>query len=75
MLPSTSMDLRRRRIHDAQRAGLRNRIRDYWHVPEARADALLDAWAIVAAEQGLMPGQANYWQEGEEWIQEQAKMR
>jgi hypothetical protein len=75
MLPSTPLHLRRQRIHDAKGAGLRNRIRDHWHVPEAQADALLDAWAIVAAERGLMPSQANYWQDGEEWIQEQAKMR
>jgi hypothetical protein len=66
------MDLRRQRIHDAQRAGLRNRIRDHWHVPEARADALLDAWEITASERGLAPGQAAYWQEGEKWVRAQA---
>jgi hypothetical protein len=69
------MDLRRQRIHDAQRAGLQNHIRDEWHVAEARAGALLDAWAITANERGLMPGQATYWQEGEEWIREHAKKR
>ena len=46
------MDLRRQRIHEAQRAGLRNRIRDQWYVPEERANALLDAWEIVARERG-----------------------
>ena len=75
LLPLRLLDLRRQRIHDAQRAGLQNHIRDEWHVAEARADALLDAWAITANERGLMPGQATYWQEGEEWIREHAKKR
>ena len=73
MVPSASMDLRRQRIHEAQRAGLRNRIRDHWHVPEARADALLDSWATTASERGLMPGDASYWQEGEKWIRLRAE--
>ena len=67
------MDLRRQRIHEAQRTGLRNRIRDQWHVPEERANALLDAWEIVARERGLEPGQVGYWRESEEWIQQRAK--
>jgi hypothetical protein len=69
------MELRRQRITEAQRAGLRNRIRDEWHVPQTKADALLDAWAIEAKERGLEPGQGAHWQEGEEWIREQAKKR
>jgi hypothetical protein len=69
------MDLRRQRITEAQRAGLRNRIRDEWCVPEARADALLDAWAIEAKERGLEPGQGSYWQDGEAWIRERAEKR
>jgi hypothetical protein len=69
------MELRRQRITEAQRAGLRNRVRDEWRVPEARADALLDAWAITAKERGLEPGQGAYWQEGEEWIRERAERR
>jgi hypothetical protein len=67
------MDLRRQRIHEAQRTGLRNRIRDQWHVPEERANALLDAWEIVARERGLEPGQVGYWRESEEWIRQRAK--
>lgn len=66
------MDLRRQRIHEAQRTGLRNRIRDQWHVPEERANALLDAWEIVARERGLEPGQVGYWRESEEWIRERS---
>ena len=75
MLPSTSMDLRRRRIHDAQRQGLRNRIRDDWHLPETRADAPLDAWETMASERGLAPGQPTYWQEGEKWVRAQTTQR
>lgn len=65
------MDLRRSRIHDAQRAGLRNRIRDHWRIPEAKADALLEAWAIEATERGLQPGDSAYWRDGEAWIKDQ----
>jgi hypothetical protein len=65
------MDLRRQRIHDAQRAGLRNRIRDHWHVPEARAYALLDASTIAAGQRRLEPGQPACWQEGEKWLRAQ----
>ncbi len=69
------MDLRRRRIHDAQRSGLRNRIRDHWHVPEAKADALLEAWAVEAAVRGLSPGQSDYWRDGEVWIRDRVDAR
>jgi hypothetical protein len=65
------MELRRQRITEAQRTGLRNRIRDEWHVPEAKADALLDAWEITASERGLAAGQPTYWQEGEKWVRAQ----
>jgi hypothetical protein len=71
VLPSAPMDLRHQRIHDAQRAGLRNRIRDHWHVPEARADAMLEGWAKTASERGLVPGEPSYWQEGEKWLRAQ----
>lgn len=62
------MDLRRQRIHEAQRTGLRNRIRDQWHVPEERANALLDAWDQEAMKRFLPPGDAAYWRDGEAWI-------
>ena len=65
------MDLRRSRIHEAQRAGLRNRVRDHWHVPEAKAGSLLEAWAAEATERGLKPGPSEYWREGEAWIRDQ----
>lgn len=69
------MDLRRRRITEAQRAGLRNRIRDAWHLPEEKADDLLDAWVIEAQARGLAPDETAYWRAGEDWIREQAKKR
>lgn len=75
LLPSTLMDLRRSRIHDAQRAGLRNRIRDHWHVSDGKADVLLEAWATEAKARGLEPGRSAYWQDGEVWIQAQIDAR
>jgi hypothetical protein len=57
----------------AKRAGLRNRIRDEWHVPEAIADQLLDAWTIMAKQRGLKLDHVAYWRDGEEWIRERAK--
>jgi hypothetical protein len=68
LLPSPLMDLRRSRIHEAQRAGLRNRIRDDWHVPEEKTDALLEAWPVEANGRGVEPGQSAYWRDGEAWI-------
>jgi hypothetical protein len=64
------MEQRRERILEAQRAGLRNRIRDQWHVSEGRADALLEAWATEATERGLKPGETGYWTAGEAWVRE-----
>lgn len=75
MLPSAAMDLRRSRIHEAQRAGLRNRIRDHWRQPEEKADALLEAWTIEAKERSLEPGQGGYWSDGEDWIRAQIDRR
>ncbi len=65
------MDLRRSRIHEAQRAGLRNRIRDHWHVPAEKTDALLEAWSVEANGRGVDPGQSAYWQDGEALIRAQ----
>lgn len=66
------MNLRQERIHQAQRAGLRNRMREAWHVPELKVDELLRAWAAEAKERGLTPGQVGYWRDGEEWLRQQA---
>jgi hypothetical protein len=62
------MELRRRRITEAHRAGLRNRIRDEWHVPEAKADALLEAWVAEARCRDIAPDDPAYWREGAVWI-------
>jgi len=67
------VELRRQRIHEAQRTGLRNRIRDHWHVSEERADALIDAWAREAEERSLLNGQATYWHDAEAWIRGQVE--
>lgn len=66
------MDLRRSRIHEAQRAEPRNRIRDHWRVPEAKADSLIEAWATEATVRGLQPGDSAYWRDGEAWIKDRA---
>jgi hypothetical protein len=69
------VELRRQRIHEAQRTGLRNRIRDHWHVPEERADALLDAWDREATRRSLSHEDPTYWHEAEGWIGAQLKHR
>ena len=69
------MDLRRQRIQEAQRTGFRNRIRDHWHVPEERADAVIKAWDQEARERLLQHGDPNYWRDAEVWIREQLQPR
>jgi hypothetical protein len=65
-----SMGLRKERILAAQRIGLRNRIRDEWHVPEAEADALLVGWDDEARRRELAPDGATFWSDGAEWIRQ-----
>jgi hypothetical protein len=69
------VELRRQRIHEAQRTGLRNRIRDNWHVPEERANTVIDAWDQEAAQRSLPLGQPAYWRDAEAWIREQLEPR
>jgi hypothetical protein len=69
------MNVRGQRIHEAQRAGLKNRVRDHWHVPEERADGLIDAWDREAMQRSLPHGHPNYWSAAEAWIQEQLEPR
>lgn len=64
------MELRRARIDEARRTGLRNRIRDEWHVPEHRADALLEAWAVEAASTGITTAASGYWGAAEGWVRD-----
>jgi hypothetical protein len=59
-------------VHEARRIGLRNRMRDEWRLPEARADELIDAWAAEAERRGLRRDDAAYWREGERWLRETA---
>ena len=51
------------RIYQAKRAGLRGRMVSSWKVREADADALLDAWDIVASGMGLLRDDPRYWGE------------
>ena len=69
------MELRRQRIQEAQRTGLRNRIRDQWHVAEQRADAVIEAWDQEARERLLQHSDPNYWRDAEVWIREQLETR
>jgi hypothetical protein len=71
----SAMDLRRQRIHEAHQAGLRNRMRDGWHIPERRVDELLQAWTVEAARRGLPPSVAGYWAEAERWIRDALYIR
>lgn len=68
------MELRRQRIHDAQRTGLRNRIRDQWHVAEERADALIEQWEQQSAP-SLRQEHLDYWAQAEAWIRGRVEPR
>ena len=60
----------RERIYEAQRSGVRNRLRDGWLVSEELADAILAQWEIEAVRRGLERDDARYWDEADSWIQE-----
>ena len=66
------MQQRRERIWDAQRTGLRNRLRDQWRLPEDRAEGLLAEWESEAAVRGLSKLADGYWATAETWVTEQA---
>ena len=63
---------RRKRIWEAQRSGLRNRLRDQWRIPEGRADALLADWEAEALARGLPEMGQGYWAAAESWLAERA---
>jgi hypothetical protein len=68
---SHSTAMRRRnaqRIFEAQRTGLRNRLRDERHVSHDKADQLLDGWAAEAAARELTRDDPRYWSEGWAWL-------
>ena len=62
------MEERRLRIWEAQREGLRNRLRDGWRLGEVRADALLAEWDEEAARQELGKLAPGYWTQAEAWL-------
>jgi hypothetical protein len=59
------------RIREAQRAGLRARMVNYWHVLPDRADEVLDAWEAEAAARGIARNDA-YRRLHEAWVRERA---
>jgi hypothetical protein len=61
------------RIDAARRAATRNRLIGK-RMTEETADALIAAWEVKAAEDGLERGSA-YWRAGWAWIAEQRKTR
>jgi hypothetical protein len=61
---------RRQRIWDAQRSGLKNRLRDQSRIPEARVELLLADWDAEAAERGLQKLNEGYWAAAEIWLAE-----
>ena len=71
----SAVELRRQRIHHAQRTGLRNRIRDQWHLAEERADALIEAWDQEAQERLLRHSDPTSWRDAEVWIRERLEPR
>lgn len=58
----------RERLDVAKRTGLRNRIRDEWHVCEELPDAMLAAWELEAPKAGLTPDDERSWSWAVEWI-------
>jgi hypothetical protein len=65
------MEKRRERIWDAQRTGLRNRLRDQWRLSEDRAEACLAAWETEAASRGLEKLSDGFWAAAEDWLTEE----
>jgi hypothetical protein len=63
------------RIFQAQRTGLRNRIRDVWRVSQELADAYLDEWLLEAERRGLTRTEPTYWDDAAAWINEQISRR
>jgi hypothetical protein len=67
------MELRRQRIHEASRVGLRNRLLEEWRLPTDETDRLLAAWEEEAAARGLRPGDFGYWRDADDWIRARAR--
>ena len=65
-----AVEKRRERIWDAQRTGLRNRLRDQWRLSEDRAEACLAAWETEAASRGLEKLSDGFWAAAEDWLTE-----
>jgi hypothetical protein len=61
------------RIAFAMESGTRSRLTGELHLPLERADELLDAWALVAAERGLDRHDGAYWDDAWPWLAEHAR--
>jgi hypothetical protein len=59
----------RERIYEAQRTGVRNRLRDGWLVSEEMAEAIVAQWEIEAVRRALDRDDPRYWDEADSWIQ------
>jgi hypothetical protein len=62
------MNLRKERIHEAGKAGIRGRLATQFHVPERRIEDLLIAWDHEAATREIRPGDSRYWGDAEAWL-------
>lgn len=64
------MEVRRRRVYEAAREGLRLRLINQWRLPTERAEALLREWDDEAAKRSLDPKADGYWRQAEVWLSE-----
>ena len=49
------------RIYQAERMGVRNRLRDEFHISEPNADKWVEAWEAEAERRGLDRDARDYW--------------
>jgi hypothetical protein len=67
------VDVRRQRIWEAQRSGLRNRLRDQWRISELKVDELLAEWEAEAEARDMPRVSQGYWTAAEDWLGAHAK--
>jgi hypothetical protein len=68
------MNLRTRRIYEAQRAGVIARLHDDG-IPANRADALFGAWENEAVRRGISRLTPGFWSSGADWIHAEFERR
>jgi hypothetical protein len=57
------------RIYEAERLGLRNRLRDEWRISQELADTIVDEREVEAANRRLEPLDPRYRSEAVRWIE------